>query len=54
MILFIVEDVVYNIFDQRAIEFEILCLRPEIKVVRRTLSELTTKCKLGADKELLV
>ncbi|KAJ8672684.1 hypothetical protein QAD02_003944 [Eretmocerus hayati] len=53
-ILFVLEDVVYNVFDQRALEFKIYELNPSIKVIRRTLTELTRVAQLGSSKELLV
>lgn len=54
MILFAVEDVVYNIFDQRAIEFEIRKLNPDTQVIRRSLTDLVIKAQLGPNKELHV
>ncbi|XP_076641100.1 glutathione synthetase [Halictus rubicundus] len=54
VILFIVEDVTYNISDQRFHEFEIRKLNPEIKVIRRSLQNLVDEATLSSDKELLV
>nr|XP_033342202.1 glutathione synthetase-like [Megalopta genalis] len=54
VILFIVEDITYNICDQRFHEFEIRKLNPEIKVIRRSLRDLVPETKLNSDKELLV
>ncbi|KAK2575858.1 hypothetical protein KPH14_007232 [Odynerus spinipes] len=54
IILFIVEDISYNICDQRFHEFEIRKQNPNIKVIRRTLTDLTTTAKLGSNKELIV
>ncbi|XP_012218621.1 glutathione synthetase-like [Linepithema humile] len=55
IILFIVEDVTYNISDQRFHEFEICQLRPEIKIIRRSLTSLVSEgIKLGPNKELIV
>lgn len=55
VILFIVEDVTYNISDQRFHEFQIRQLRPEIKIIRRSLTSLVSEeVKLGPNKELIV
>ncbi|XP_025153801.1 glutathione synthetase-like isoform X2 [Harpegnathos saltator] len=56
IILFVVEDVTYNICDQRFHEFEIRRLNPEIKVIRRSLTSLVSEStiKLGPHKELIV
>ncbi|KAI4491640.1 hypothetical protein M0804_003032 [Polistes exclamans] len=54
IILFIVEDITYNICDQRFHEFEIKKQNPNIKVIRRTLTEMITTAKLGSNKELIV
>ncbi|XP_011501064.1 PREDICTED: glutathione synthetase-like [Ceratosolen solmsi marchali] len=54
IILFIVEDITYNILDQRAIEFKIYDLNSEIKIIRRSLTELIMQARLGSDKELFV
>ncbi|XP_046830342.1 glutathione synthetase-like isoform X1 [Vespa crabro] len=54
IILFIVEDVSYNICDQRFHEFEIRKQNPNIKVIRRTLTDMITISKLGTNKELIV
>lgn len=53
-ILFVVEDVTYNISDQRFIEFGIQRLNPNIKIIRRNLTELVTQAKLGPKNELIV
>ncbi|XP_011182019.2 glutathione synthetase isoform X2 [Zeugodacus cucurbitae] len=54
VILFIIEDVSYNICDQRFHEFYIREQRPNIKVLRRTLTEVHKEGKLGPNKELLL
>ncbi|XP_032691229.1 glutathione synthetase-like [Odontomachus brunneus] len=56
IILFIVEDVTYNICDQRFHEFEIRRLNPDIKIIRRSLTSLVSEhtIKLGSNKELIV
>ncbi|CAL1684034.1 unnamed protein product [Lasius platythorax] len=55
IILFIVEDVTYNICDQRFHEFQIRQLCPKIKIIRRSLTSLTSEeIKLGPNKELIV
>lgn len=54
VILFIIEDVTYNICDQRFHEFEIRRLNPEIRVIRKTLTEIAAEAHLGPRKELIV
>ncbi|XP_043277542.1 glutathione synthetase-like isoform X2 [Venturia canescens] len=55
VILFIVEDITYNICDQRAVEFEIRRLNKKIKVIRRTFKNLINEeAHLGPNKELIV
>ncbi|EDX02660.1 uncharacterized protein Dyak_GE17697, isoform A [Drosophila yakuba] len=54
VILFIIEDVSYNICDQRFHEFYIRETYPHIKVLRRTLTEVHREGKLGQSKELLL
>lgn len=53
-ILFIVEDFSFNICDQRYHEFEIKRQNPNIKVIRRTLTQLAEQSSLGTKKELIV
>uniref|UniRef100_A0A182R9J8 Glutathione synthetase n=1 Tax=Anopheles funestus TaxID=62324 RepID=A0A182R9J8_ANOFN len=53
-ILFIVEDVTYNICDQRFHEFYIRKTYPHVAVIRRTLTQISQTGKLGTGKELLV
>ncbi|XP_023162269.2 glutathione synthetase isoform X1 [Drosophila hydei] len=54
VILFIIEDISYNICDQRFHEFYIRETYPHIKVLRRTLTEVHNEGKLGQSKELLL
>ncbi|KAH8396104.1 hypothetical protein KR222_003470 [Zaprionus bogoriensis] len=54
VILFIIEDVSYNICDQRFHEFYIRETYPHIKVLRRTLTDVHREGKLGQQKELLL
>ncbi|RZC33262.1 glutathione synthetase-like [Asbolus verrucosus] len=54
VILFIIEDVTYNICDQRFHEFEIRKLNPQTRVIRRTLTEMANRATLGPDKQLLI
>lgn len=54
VIMFIIEDVTYNICDQRFHEFEIRRLAPHIKVIRRTLSQVKDQGKLGPNRELIM
>lgn len=53
-ILFIVEDVTYNICDQRFHEFEIAKLQPDLKVIRRTLTQIADEAYLNGTNELIV
>lgn len=54
VILFVIEEVSYNICDQRFHEFEIRAKNPEIKVLRRTMGQINTTGKLDANKKLIV
>ncbi|XP_076388657.1 glutathione synthetase-like isoform X2 [Megachile rotundata] len=54
VILFVVEDITYNICDQRFHEFEIRKQNPNVKVIRRNLTQLAASAKLGLKKELIV
>lgn len=54
VILFLIEDVSYNICDQRFHEFYIRTNHPEVKVIRRTLTEISKRGKLGPNGELIV
>lgn len=54
VILFVVENVTYNICDQRFHEFEIRKQNPNVKVIRRNLTQLAVTAKLGPNKELIV
>lgn len=54
-ILFVVEEVAYNICDQRFHEFEIRKQNPNVKVLRRTLTQLGKgRAALGPNKQLMV
>lgn len=52
--MFVIENVTYNICDQRFHEYEIRKMNPDIKVIRRTLTQIADTAKLGPNKELLV
>ncbi|KAG7205148.1 hypothetical protein KM043_005517 [Ampulex compressa] len=54
VILFVVEDVTYNICDQRFHEYEIRKQNPKVKVIRKTLTQLAAIASLGSKKELVV
>ncbi|KAG5307228.1 GSHB synthetase, partial [Acromyrmex insinuator] len=55
VMLFIVEDITYNISDQRFHEFQIRQLCPKIKIIRKSLTNLVSEgVKLGPNKELIV
>lgn len=53
-ILFVIEDVTYNICDQRFHEFEIRKMNPGIKVIRKTLTQVADRGSLGTNKELMM
>jgi len=55
VILFVVEDVTYNICDQKFHEFEIRRQNPKVFVVRKTLTEIAKEGQLvGDDSRLMV
>nr|XP_023012137.1 glutathione synthetase-like [Leptinotarsa decemlineata] len=54
IILFIIENVSYNIADQRFHEFRLRELRPDIKVVRKTLTEISDRGRISATKTLTI
>lgn len=54
VILFIVENITYNICDQRFHEFEISKINPYIKIIRRSLKDLVSEAKLGSNKQLIM
>ncbi|XP_063905797.1 glutathione synthetase-like isoform X3 [Zophobas morio] len=54
VVLFIIEDVTYNICDQRFHEFKIREMDPQVKVIRRNLTEIGDRATLGAKKELII
>jgi len=54
VIMFLVEDVTYNICDQKFHEFEIRKQCPEVFVIRKTLTELADRASLTSDKRLMI
>lgn len=54
VILFLVEDVTFNICDQKFHEFEIRRQCPQVFVIRRSLTELAANASLTEDKRLMV
>lgn len=54
VILFLIEDISYNICDQRFHEFYIRTNHPEVKVIRRTLTDVSKRGKLGPNGELIM
>jgi len=54
VILFLVEDVSYNVCDQKFHEFEIRKQCPEVFVIRKTLTEIGKRGKLTEDKRLMM
>lgn len=53
-IMFVIEDVTYNICDQRFHEFTIRKSYPHVKVIRKTLTDIYNGGVLGNKKELIV
>jgi len=53
-ILFLIEDVTYNICDQKFHEFEIRKQCPEVFVIRKTLTEMAKEARLDEEKRLWV
>ncbi|XP_066583880.1 glutathione synthetase-like [Prorops nasuta] len=53
-ILFVVEDVTYNICDQRFHEFEIRRQNINVTVIRKSLTQLSSVARLNDKKELIV
>ncbi|XP_064108451.1 glutathione synthetase-like isoform X2 [Macrobrachium nipponense] len=54
VILFVIEDITYNICDQRFHEYEIRRQRPDIHVIRRNLTEISQRGTLTNDKRLII
>ncbi|XP_060807245.1 glutathione synthetase isoform X3 [Amyelois transitella] len=54
LVLFVVEEVSYNICDQRFHEFHITEARPDIMVIRKTLCEIYEETELNDKKQLLL
>jgi len=52
--LFVVDDVSYNICDQRFHEFEIKRQNPAVIVIRRTLTQIANTAKLSEKQELIM
>ena len=52
--MFIIEEVTYNICDQKFHEFEIRSQNPSVYVIRKTLTEVANEGKLSDDKRLFV
>ncbi|XP_071534052.1 glutathione synthetase-like isoform X1 [Panulirus ornatus] len=54
VILFVIEDVTYNICDQRFHEYEIRRQRPDVHVIRRNLTQISKTGHLTDDKRLMI
>ncbi|XP_049879708.1 glutathione synthetase-like isoform X2 [Pectinophora gossypiella] len=54
VVLFVVEEVSYNICDQRFHEFEISEKRPDIQIFRKTLNEIYEETDLNDKKQLVL
>lgn len=54
VIMFVIEDITYNICDQRFHEFYIRETYPHVQVIRRTLTQIFNGGKLGSNGELLI
>ncbi len=53
-ILFVTEDKSFNIGDQRLLEFEIQEQNPQVRVVRRTLTEIGNQGDLDDESRLIM
>lgn len=54
VILVIIEDKPMNVCDQLFHEFEIAHQRPELKVIRKTLTQISNQAKLSDSKDLVM
>ncbi|XP_044263863.1 glutathione synthetase-like isoform X3 [Tribolium madens] len=54
VIMFLIEDITYNICDQRFHEFKIREMCPQVRVIRRTLTDMAERASLGPKKQLLI
>merc|ERR1719400_2091378 len=54
VILFLIEDVTYNICDQKFHEFEVRKQCPEVFVMRKTLTQMAKDARLDEEKRLWV
>ncbi|XP_968070.1 glutathione synthetase isoform X2 [Tribolium castaneum] len=54
VIMFLIEDITYNICDQRFHEFKIREMCPQVRVIRRTLTDMADRASLGPKKQLLI
>lgn len=54
IILFVIEDISYNICDQRFHEYELRRINNKIKIVRKTLTEIGNRAILSVDKKLML
>ncbi|XP_028175877.1 glutathione synthetase-like isoform X2 [Ostrinia nubilalis] len=54
VVIFVVEEVSYNICDQRFHEFYISETRPEIQIMRKTLNEIYEETELNDKKQLII
>lgn len=53
-ILFIIEDVTYNICDQRFHEFKIREMNQDVRVFRKNLTQMAAHATLGPEKQLMM
>lgn len=54
VILFVIEDITYNICDQRFHEYEIRRTNSNAIVIRKTLTEIANKASLSREKKLII
>ncbi|KAJ2940815.1 hypothetical protein O0L34_g10064 [Tuta absoluta] len=54
VVLFVIEEVSYNICDQRFHEFEIFEKRPDIQIFRKTLNQIYEETSLNDKKQLIL
>ncbi|XP_015836716.1 glutathione synthetase isoform X2 [Tribolium castaneum] len=54
VILFLIAEITYKICDQRLHEFKIREMCPQVRVIRRTFTDIAARASLGPKKQLLI
>jgi len=54
VIVFLVNEVEHNIYDQRAFEYEILAQAPEIRIIRKTMNDMAASMEVDNARRLFV